>query len=171
MSLIEENPQIITANVETKDSFVKKSRFVIVFVIALIIIGMFAGGIIFKTQLDESYLEKDMKAQEDVSMIGRSAEDFATIHNNFYPRTISDLLVGSGKLKILPSSPDGYPFYVFESYDSFGSRLTCVSGLSCVRVIVSGVLKSQNYKDTPFWNYDTSTAKSCAAQSPIGGCP
>lgn len=139
--------------------------------IVIAVIGVLAAGILVLIDpIDKIAAANDAKVQNDVSGMGRASEAYATVHLGFYPATINALFT-SGELKRVPVPPGGYG----AAYGIATTPGGCVAGVSCTRVIFGGSLRSKKFTQaspaTPFWNFDTSTGKSCATAAIATGCP
>ncbi|MBI2613171.1 MAG: prepilin-type N-terminal cleavage/methylation domain-containing protein [Candidatus Levybacteria bacterium] len=143
------------------NKFSSKGFTLIELLIVIAILGVLAAGILVAIDpIDKINQSNDAKVQNDVSGMARAAEAYAILHNGLYPVVLDDL-VNSGELKRAPVAPSGYDAYVFLGQPDNTS------------VLISGQLKSKKYTsvDTPFWNYNSSTGKSCARRLYWLACP
>lgn len=148
--------------------FSSKGFTLIELLIVIAILGILAAGILVAIDpVDKISQANDAKVQNDVSGIGRASEAYAVTHNGFYPASLSDLPL-SGELKRAPNAPSGYTAYSVTS-----TPAVCSSGTTCTGILISGQLKSKRYTsvNTPFWNYDSASGKSCAITTPTATCP
>ncbi|MBI2613169.1 MAG: type II secretion system protein [Candidatus Levybacteria bacterium] len=156
-------------NLFSKKFFSSRRGFTLIeLLIVIAILGVLAAGILVAIDpIDKINQANDAKVQNDVSGIGRASEAYATTHNGFYPSILNDLFT-AGELKRVPAPPTGY---IPTSYGFLTTPSPCTAGTDCTRVIVGSQLKSKRFTATPYWNYDTSTGKSCAAAAVATGCP
>jgi prepilin-type N-terminal cleavage/methylation domain-containing protein len=152
--------------------FFSKGFTLIELLIAIAIIGILAGGILFAIDpLDKINSANDAKVINDVSVMGRAAEAYAITHNGLYPLMnfpddplpLLNDLVNSGELKRLPVAPGGYRTYSFLPLKPDGNQNDDCTEPACVTgTLISGELKSKKYSTVPNWSYNSVNGASCA---------
>lgn len=153
--------------------FSSKGFTLIELLIVIAILGVLAAGILVAIDpVDKINSANDSKVQNDISGAGRAAEAYATTHNGFYPAALTDL-TDSGELKRVPASPytgAGFPYTVQNYINTPPVVGVCTAGTDCTGILIAGQLKSKKFTGITFWQYDSTTGKSCAAEAATTGC-
>jgi prepilin-type N-terminal cleavage/methylation domain-containing protein len=134
----------------------------------LVVIGIMAvlaaGVVTLIDPVDKTNQANDARVQSTVADVATASEAYAAQHSGCYTSTTA-LLNSAGELKnAAPSMPTGYAVTITATTG------TCTAP-EATSIVVSVPLKAKKYSATPFWKYESTTGKSCAAATAATACP
>ncbi len=135
--------------------------------VVIAILGVLAVGLIAAINpLDKINAASDARVLNDIGVLARASETYATANNAFYPAVITDLIT-SNELKAEPKPPTGYgPAYTYTSLPA-----GCTAGVSCTSITITSPLKATKYAAKPFDRYESATGKQCQVVTTATACP
>lgn len=139
--------------------------------VVIAVIGILAAGVLVAIDpVDKTNSANDAKVQTDVSAIGRAAEAYSSQQGGSFPDVASDLQ-NYGELKRVPVPPTS-AYGTSYAYTALPAGCT-TAAKTCTSMTVTSPLLSKKFTaaGTPFWRYESSSGKSCAAATAGTACP
>lgn len=152
----------------SKINIAKSKGFTLVELLVVIaILGVLAVGLIAAINpLDKINAASDARVLNDIGVLARASETYATANSAFYPATITDLIT-SNELKAEPKPPSGYgAAYAYTSLPA-----GCTAGVSCTSITITSPLKATKYAAKPFDRYESASGKQCQVVTAATACP
>lgn len=137
--------------------------------IVIAVLGVLAAGVIVALDPVERINQaNDARAQQDIGVVGRSAETYATTHDGNYPFDIPTLK-SSGETKVDVSLNEPSANYNYQSFVP-GAPNSCVPATpaNCTSFVAVSELMSKRFNsvcavgEDAFFKYDTTNGKACA---------
>lgn len=151
------NMQIEKLKIANNKGFTLIELLVVIAVLGILAVGL-VGAI---NPVDKLNASSDSKVLNDIGVVARAGENYATSNNGSFTKTAAELgNSGSRDLKTEPVAPSGYTPYVYTALPA-----ACTTAAKdCTSFTYSGQLKSSKYvtPGTTKALYDSLSGKQCS---------